>query len=147
MAEGQAFLAGMDSTEKPTPLDSDVPGGSISRGASSVDNGRQQSTEATQNANDTTQVFSAGGAVGVLHHDPNAAEKDHGFEKDVHPEIALGPGIEETITHDSLSDDEDGDVSPVKTKKDLEEEPALAERRPSKSKRELTEDEPLWPHN
>lgn len=133
----------MDSTEKPTPLDSDVPGGWISRGTSSADNGRQQSSETTtrtgHNTGDTTQIFSAGGAVGVSHHEPNGAGKDDDFEKDVHPEVALGPGIEETITPDSASDDDDGVISPVKTKRDLEDEPALAERR--LSKRSLTEDD------
>lgn len=135
----------MEPSEKPTPLDSDVPGGWP---------GRQQSSEITTTFTNgqETQVFSAGGAVGVLSKQQDGANEDglekdghpdisHGLEKDIHPEIANGPGIEEIISHDSISDDEDGDISPVKPgqEKDLEKDAAAAERRPSK--KELTEDD------
>lgn len=130
----------MASQDRPTPLDGDVPGGWPSRGQSYASQERKDDLDfpnygsAGSGYEQEAQVFSAGGATGIL----KPEDRSHS----THPEVTHGHGIEEPLSPVSASSNED--------EKDLalsnnalsqgqqERPPRLAEK---PSKREITEED------
>ncbi|CAK3958660.1 ABC drug exporter [Lecanosticta acicola] len=133
----------MASHDRPTPLDSEVPGGWPLRGPSYADEGSHYESAGTTHHRQTEdsptniQIFSAGGASGVLR--PESRDQ-------VHPEVTHGRGIEEPASPVSASSGEDekdlesrGSDTKYSPVKSAEERPLRLSERPGK--RELTDED------